>query len=290
MPSFVYTMSSVKGHSHKINNMPNQDAIKLVKSKDALMIAISDGHGASYCVRSDIGAKMAVDITCDQFKKLEADLNKLLSNNVIDVKDNYYSSIEKLARKSLLDIDKQWKSAVNSHILNNPFTTEEMKIIDKNRLIAYGATIMSVIVVHNIVIFFNIGDGTLLLAKNENQKKDVLLNNDMELVRGSSAIANETESLSMNDAYKHGQVSIYQQKELKAFMMSTDGYINSFKHEEGFLKVLSDLIEIKKQNGIELISKDLPQWLEQTSENGSGDDITTFALFFTDTAKKFPKF
>jgi hypothetical protein len=57
-------------------------------------------------------------------------------------------------------------------------------------------------------------------------------------------------------------------------MLATDGYINSYQNEEGFLKVGTDILKVIREEGPEKVNQELPGWLTETSEKGSGDDIT----------------
>jgi hypothetical protein len=57
-------------------------------------------------------------------------------------------------------------------------------------------------------------------------------------------------------------------------LLSTDGYANSFRDEEGFLKVGSDIWSIIQEDGIEKVDADLKGWLTSATRTGSGDDIT----------------
>jgi len=56
--------ASVTGAAHKRTNTPNQDALYCWRSADeapsALIVAVSDGHGSPFSIRSDIGAHLAV--------------------------------------------------------------------------------------------------------------------------------------------------------------------------------------------------------------------------------------
>jgi serine/threonine protein phosphatase PrpC len=62
-------------------------------------------------------------------------------------------------------------------------------------------------------------------------------------------------------------------------LLSTDGYANSFKDDSGFLKAARDIWEILRFDGKDYVQKHLEEWLNETSEGGSGDDITVGLVF-----------
>jgi hypothetical protein len=61
---------------------------------------------------------------------------------------------------------------------------------------------------------------------------------------------------------------------LALVILSTDGYANSFEKEGDFLKAGTDYLHLIRTKGIEHVNERLEQWLLETSQKGSGDDIT----------------
>ena len=57
-------------------------------------------------------------------------------------------------------------------------------------------------------------------------------------------------------------------------LLSTDGYSNSFSDEEGFLQIGQDYFYMVRNAGLMNVAGQLPDFLRQTSERGSGDDIS----------------
>ena len=65
-------------------------------------------------------------------------------------------------------------------------------------------------------------------------------------------------------------------------MLATDGYANSFATEAGFLDAGRDFFNIvneQERQGVHTLRDELPNWLTQTSEKGSGDDISVGLLY-----------
>jgi hypothetical protein len=88
--------------------------------------------------------------------------------------------------------------------------------------------------------------------------------------------ANETTSLCMRDAWKAMRVECLAASDAlpAILLLSTDGYANSFSQDADFLKVGFDLFQLGRSQGLDVISANLESWLVETSNGGSGDDIT----------------
>jgi hypothetical protein len=75
-------------------------------------------------------------------------------------------------------------------------------------------------------------------------------------------------------------------------LLSTDGYANSFRSDEDFLKIGQDYLEIIREQGISSLAEELPAILTEATEQGSGDDITLAILqddVITAGAAKVPR-
>ena len=65
-PSWRVVGGSVRGAAHVRSGLPNQDAIRWLPESGAglpLILVASDGHGSAKCFRSDVGSRLAVDVT-----------------------------------------------------------------------------------------------------------------------------------------------------------------------------------------------------------------------------------
>lgn len=252
MDQFKVAYASIRGNMHIKNELPNQDAIDVKKSKDNILIAIADGHGSSVCFRSNFGSKIAVKI----------------STQIMATMDRF--EMEDIPR--LISI--QWQRKVSEHMKLYPFQTKEVEKLDqkkkaalkKNPYLAYGSTLLTMAIGEKDLHVFNIGDGDLLIKESKSGQ--------VNSIHKEKSIGNDTESLSLPYAYSYFTYHKYSVDKIDGMLAATDGYPNSFKDEAGFLKVLKDLLKIEESHGIDAIQKELPTWLEDTSKSGSGDDIT----------------
>ena len=185
------------------------------------------------------------------------------------------------------EIVKKWKKAVVYH-LKNPFTDEEFKrlgeksganarkLIEKNSLLAYGTTSLTVAMEEDFIVYLQIGDGDIL---NISETSEVT----KPLPEDARLLANETTSMCLKDA--ENDFRFYVQKISAAespqmILLSTDGYINSFSDEAGFFQAGTDILQmLGAENGYDAVSENLKSWLEEATRMGSGDDCTVGIIY-----------
>ena len=282
---------SVRGASHVRSGLPNQDAIRWFPESGIglpLILAVSDGHGSAKSFRSDRGSRFAVETAIKVIQEF------FLSSQSSDIN---FSALKDAAQRLLPPrLVNEWRKAVNKDLglsendeeklTNKPnFTDEEKQIlvdkdgeaawqaVENNYFLAYGATVLAVLVTEFFIVYIQLGDGDILEVDSKG-------NTTRPLERDPNLIANETTSLCMNKAWNEFQVHIkpYPQgtpKEIPALILvSTDGYSNSFSTDEGFFKIGQDYRQMFKSNLTEEVRQKLEGFLQETSEKGSGDDIT----------------
>jgi len=275
-----------------------------------LVLAVSDGHGSAKSFRSHIGSQMAVEaaiqvITENIFQgrfNLEGQENSHLESDLATIKDfagNYLP--ERIVRR--------WQQSVRQHLEENEITDEEWEDLKKKGgsngqkfigkileefyqaesttinsqfSIIYGATLLIAIVTDCLIVYLQIGDGDILCV-------DSTGNTRRPLPRDKRLIANETTSLCMEQAWNQFQVELEYLEPLSTdshdshdshdsmpalILLATDGYSNSFSSEEDFQQVGQDYREMIHLHGMDYIENQLESFLSQTSQQGSGDDIT----------------
>jgi hypothetical protein len=135
-----------------------------------------------------------------------------------------------------------------------------------------------VVVTRKYILYLQLGDGDIL-AIYENGEVIRPVPTDDRL------FANETTSLCSTDPWKDFRVvfqPIVDQNKLPVLILAaTDGYSNSFKDDEAFFKVGTEFMEIIRSKGQEYVKKNLNVWLEETTKEGSGDDISLGLLINT---------
>jgi hypothetical protein len=258
------------------SGLPNQDAIRWSPESGAglpLVLAVSDGHGSAKCFRSDAGSRLAVATAAEVIQEFLDSLSTPTSP----------SAIKRWAEENLpREIARRWREGVADHVSDNPLTNEELDRLEtredaeKRRqialepVLAYGATLLTVVVTGSFILYLQLGDGDILTVSEAGEVSKAPLPTDERL------FANETTSLCTRDAWRefrtHFQVISGALPVL--ILVSSDGYGNSFRDEAGFLQVGADFLEMIRADGLEAVSQGLETWLTEASQQGSGDDVT----------------
>jgi serine/threonine protein phosphatase PrpC len=140
---------------------------------------------------------------------------------------------------------------------------------------AYGATLLAVVVAESYVVYWQLGDGDILNISSHGKASHVM-------PKDERLFANETTSLCTAKAWRDFRAVFQplpeeQEQRPALIMLSTDGYSNSYSSPQGFERVGVDLLTMMREEegkGVEKVESSLEQWLKETSEGGSGDDIS----------------
>jgi serine/threonine protein phosphatase PrpC len=265
---------SVRGASHERSGTPNQDAIHWLAESGAgtsLVLAVADGHGSARYSRSHIGATLAVETAAQVIHDFLA--GQRGADNLSLVK----RAAEEWLPAALV---RAWLAAVGEHIKAHPFSEVELDSLgsgdgaaaDKvsDRLpIAYGSTLLAAAVAGTFIMYLQLGDGEIITVTEKGEVSKPLAKDDR-------LFANETTSLCTPDAWRDFRVSFQpiSHAQPALILLATDGYPNSFRDESGFLKVGSDILEIIQVQGLGSVAENLEGWLADSTNAGSGDDLT----------------
>ena len=117
---------SVKGSTHLRDQKPNQDAIAWHPNEGhglPLILAVADGHGSTKYFRSHFGAQLATRTAIDVLREFA---DRLPENGEMAF------GLDRLPAA----IERQWKRAVDDHLLENPLDGEigePMTPVEKTR-------------------------------------------------------------------------------------------------------------------------------------------------------------
>lgn len=273
-PEWVVFGKSVRGASHRTTRLPNQDAIGWfceTRGRRASAMVVADGHGSFKCFRSHRGSQIAVESTLAILRELV--------DGVDDLRD--LSAVKRLTEELPINIQRRWQDIVSSDLINDPFTEEEIagleeqggdlarSSVDKNPSLAYGTTLLGALAVNDFQIYLQLGDGDILVV-------DASGNATKPFPKDERLIANETTSLCQPQAWREVRVRFQPQVGLPPALIlaATDGYGNSFPTDEDFLKIGRDYLTMIRRDGVQAVEFGLESILQETSDEGSGDDIT----------------
>lgn len=266
---------SVRGAAHQRNGVPVQDAIRWLPASGVgppLVLAIADGHGGPASFRSHTGADLAVAVATSLFHEFARSHDR-----------QEISRVRQAAARSLpRELVRKWKQAVNRHIEENPlspsaFPGKQAGLLARSTAadphLAYGSTILSVLVTRSYLLYMQLGDGDILM---------VSANGEVcrPWPRDERLLGVETTSLCSPDSWKEARVGVQRisDKTPELLLLATDGYANSFREDAGFLSVGCDILQMIHADGLKKVSENLGSWLAEASQLGSGDDITLGVL------------
>ena len=138
----------------------------------------------------------------------------------------------------------------------------------------YGTTLLGMLITDTFVFSFQIGDGDINYITGDEISP---------LVEPEKFLGTETHSLSKLDAWRKAVASVRRKNAADdvpyLYMLSTDGFSNSFVNEEEFHKTCREYYKMIGEHGYEAVRDNLEKWLKETSELGCGDDVTVVMAY-----------
>jgi serine/threonine protein phosphatase PrpC len=277
--SWKVAHACVRGSSHQRSGLPNQDAVQCTVTPGGqgtvAVAVVSDGHGSPRHFRSQIGSSLAVSTVAATLQSFLRD--SVATNGQVPFVPE---QVHELERK----IVSGWLAAVQSDLENNPFTEAELATLGQEEgaegraaiasspELAYGATLLAAAATDRVLLYLQLGDGEILSVTAQGTTTRPLPPDDR-------LIANQTTSLCQPEAWKDFRSAWVTNGALPSLvLLSTDGYANSFRSDEDFLKIGQDYLDIIREQGISSLAEELPAILTEATQQGSGDDITLAIL------------
>jgi serine/threonine protein phosphatase PrpC len=260
---------------------PNQDAVRCSviggggASPDVVVAAVSDGHGGARHFRSQVGSALAVSTAADVLTGFFFPRAPGADGRSID------AVRVRALQKTIVD---NWLAAVSSDLENHPLTERELnrlqaddgpesrKAVEAMPALAYGATFLVAAATEDLILFLQLGDGEILNVDDGGETT-------RPLPADGRLSGNQTTSLCQSDGWREFRSACFTDPDLPALvLLSTDGYVNSFRSDQDFLQIGSDYLAMIQEHGIETLTEELPAILNEASRQGSGDDITLAIL------------
>ncbi len=264
--------TSVQGMSHIRSNIECQDSYKkLICDDGTIIMAIADGHGSKKCPFSKTGASIAVNVFC-----------KIMSEYVTNFTGASDTLLTYLNRegdtKVARAIDAEWKRRVYKNHRDNkrdiPSDKNDNKILQQVYT-KYGTTLLGLMLTKEFIFAFQIGDGSIVFTSEDGFEP---------VIEADKILGVETHSLSKMEAWKKAITAVrridFQKKLPSMFLMSSDGFANSYKNEDEFVKTCIEYFDMVKQYGVKAVKENLKNWLSETSAMGCGDDITVLIAYY----------
>lgn len=244
---------SVRGTSHALTNLPNQDAFAFEQVGDWTLMAVADGHGSKRHYRSDRGSAFAVATAMSLLARAAGDIEAGAAGSVLAT----------LAE----DLAAGWRERVEGDIRLWP--VPERPGFESHAV--YGSTCIAAAIGPGCSLFLQIGDGDVL-ASAPSLEVDRVVPLDPHLVGAG------TYSLCQPDAVARTHLRLYTAPHpLSApdfVMAGTDGLSKSYPRDEDFLAVARHFRGTLREAPLQPFLRSLEPWLAECSGRGSRDDIT----------------
>jgi serine/threonine protein phosphatase PrpC len=262
-PAFVWSLDgrSVIGASHIRLGMPNQDAIAWLganESGGSSVLAVSDGHGAVPHFRSEIGARIAVEVATTVLSQALAEPSWL------DARDKQ-RRLGALAQR-IIDL---WRARVLDHAAANPVSEVGRAKSVRDPLQPYGATLIAAAACDRGIVLLQLGDGDLLVGTTDGSIYRPLPDDE-------GLIGQQTYSLCLPSAQDKVRTRALScaDYDVDFVMLSTDGLAKSFPDEASFMSVASFWCKTIREAGLSAVAGDIEETLAAAARRGSSDDVT----------------
>jgi serine/threonine protein phosphatase PrpC len=246
--------ASICGASHKHKGTECQDAFRVSRfGEDITILTVADGHGSESCPRSKIGAQIATDV----FTKLMKKYFSVYSREPDTLRGYLRREGQGAVAKA---IEREWKRRV----------AQDCGESGEGTWILYGTTLLGIVLTPAFYFAYRLGDGDVL---------EISSAGAVEIIKGNKLLGVSTYSLSQNNASVNALARVGEfSGNAVAVMLSTDGFANSYPDEDTFRQTCLEYAAAIREHGPAAVQEKLPEWLEETSREGSGDDVTVIIV------------
>lgn len=257
--------AGAKGAQHQSLGVPCQDATATVCAEGpagfTASVAVADGHGHARHHRSDRGARFAADAASNAGAVLGAGLPATAG----------VDGVRSMLEEALVpDVISRWRQAVEADLAGDPLS-------DDDPVIAYGSTLVLVVLNDRWVLGAQIGDGDVVAIGSEGEAVPLVA----DAPRTDGNLTNSLCQRDAADAFRVGALDT-NEASLMAVLLATDGYGNAQIDDPWQPGVAADLARMLEERGGDWVADQLPTWAARcASSDGSGDDVM-LALAFRD--------
>ncbi len=273
MKRYIYG-TAIRGASHKHSGKECQDSFRTDTIKDVVIMSAADGHGSVSCPYSKTGSVIAANVFCTVMSAYYNSFSK--TRNGIRALMRFLNREGSL--KVAQSIDREWKRRVYKQHLNRKreVPVGEDGCPDKAAVYKmYGTTLLGLMITKSFIFSFQLGDGDICCINKHGINY---------LLAPDKLLGVETHSLSGQESWKKAVTQI-RARDVHAdhsvlYWMSTDGMSNSYRTQHEFEYACAEYFSAIQENGFEVIEDNLDEWLEETSEQGCGDDVTVVLTYY----------
>lgn len=284
---------SCQGENHKADDKPCQDASFSTVCDDGLAIAIvCDGHGGERYFRSDVGARMAVEVIFDKVKTFTTSIDKSLfagqpyttvgpaASEEVTKKQ---TPLDKAFRQLFSSIIYQWNDRIAIHAAHTPVSEWEAKHVPQQYLEElntsetfeklYGCTLMVYVQTSDYWFAFHLGDGKCISFQKEPFWHE-------PIPWDERCFLNKTTSLCDSDAINEFRYCYEGDGHYPmAVFLGSDGMDDSFGEDANLVNFYIQVVKMLVTEGLDATVKSIESDLPQLSKIGSKDDMSIAFIY-----------
>lgn len=293
---------SCQGESHIATGKVCQDYSysKVYENGNAIAI-VCDGHGGKRYFRSDIGAKIAAEVTEHKVRTFieEVGLSLLksepftqhgtISEQITNQDFDKTSNIERAFRQLFGSIIYEWNAEVLAHATRNPISESEkvgleerwIKEFEENINLekVYGCTLIVCAYTPDFWLAFQIGDGKCFACDMAGNWNEPIPWDERCFLNKTTSICDSGAIDEFRYCYEgNGQSPI-------AVILGSDGIDDSFGSEENQANFYVQILKSMAKSGVDATLSEIETTLPQLSKIGSQDDMSIAMIFDSDKVR-----
>jgi hypothetical protein len=146
---------------------------------------------------------------------------------------------------------------------------------DQHKYRYFGATLLVTLILPRCIVYWQLGDGDIVTVWEDNSIS-------RPIAADSRLLGNVTTSLCGTKAWLDFRCyfqPITDTEPPRFILLSSDGYSNAYSSNADFEQTVLDIAGFMQSEGQAWVKTQLPDWLEEASSKGSGDDISVGIMF-----------
>lgn len=289
---------SCQGESHKASNKPCQDFSYSAVTDNGMSIAIvCDGHGGDRYFRSDVGARIAAEVTQESVRQFVSSIDQSLfeekpytAEEAIALEDSSsempikkQKPVDTAFRQLFSSIIFQWNNKICEHAANTPVSPWETEHVDSKYLEElkegiklekiYGCTLMAYVQMPTYWFAFHLGDGKCISF----QEKPLWME---PIPWDDRCFLNKTTSICDSDAINEFRYCYQGNGNFPmAIFLGSDGLDDSFGEIENLTNFYIQIVKMLVNEGHEATIKSIEEELPKLSAIGSKDDMSVAFIY-----------
>lgn len=293
---------SCQGQSHIAAGKVCQDYSysKVYENVNAMAI-VCDGHGGNRYFRSDVGAKIAAEVTerkISGFITAAATIlegkpftqKSAISTQIVNRDFEKQSQVEHAFRQLLSSIIFEWNTRVEAHAKDNPLTADEKHSLEDvwiaeftegiNLEKVYGCTLIAFVSTPSVWFAFQIGDGKCFAIDTIGRWSEPIPWDERCFLNKTTSICDSAAIDEFRYCYcGDGTFPV-------AVILGSDGIDDSLGTEANQINFYVQILKSLAKDGIEKTVAEIESTLPQLSKIGSRDDMSIAMVFNLEEIKR----